>query len=362
MSRISPERTDRPDGPQGSLHGDPPLCGILVISEAREIIACSPDGQYLTGHKSGQNAARSINELPQPLREIIEQTFSTSEQQRARISYDLAEAGPFRVQVTTAPIALSAGKGLQVTAVLNDLTSFRNLQHHTQHLERLASIGTLSAGLAHEVKNALVAVKTFVGMLIAQNKDAELAGIVNHEIGRIDSLVSQMLRFAGPGKPTLSTVHLHEVLEHSLRLMEPHLTGGQIELRKALSAPRDILTGDSYQLEQAFLNLLFNAVEAMEPGGTLSITTELVSPPGVTGAAPSEPTQLSIRIKNTGSGISPEHLARLFDPFFTTKTNGTGLGLSITRRIIQEHGGTISVESTQNEGATFIILLPSVSS
>jgi signal transduction histidine kinase len=243
---------------------------------------------------------------------------------------------------------------------LNDLTSFRNLQHHTQHLERLASIGTLSAGLAHEVKNALVAVKTFVGMLIAQNKDAELAGIVNHEIGRIDSLVSQMLRFAGPGKPTLSTVHLHEVLEHSVRLIEPHLSGSQIELHKSFAAARDLVTGDSYQLEQAFLNLLFNAVEAMASGGKLSITTELVTPPGADAPAASQPTHLAVKIKNSGSGIPAEHLGRLFDPFFTTKTYGTGLGLSITRRIVQEHRGTISVESIPNEGATFTILLPCV--
>jgi signal transduction histidine kinase len=171
-----------------------------------------------------------------------------------------------------------------------------------------------------------------------------------------------MLRFAGPGKPTLSTVHLHEVLEHSLRLIEPHLARGQIELQKSFLTARDIVTGDSYQLEQAFLNLLFNAVEAMETGGKLSVTTELVNPPGATGAAASGPTQLSVKIKNTGSGIAAEHLARLFDPFFTTKTNGTGLGLSITRRIIQEHGGTIRVESTPNEGATFTIVLPSASS
>ncbi len=169
-----------------------------------------------------------------------------------------------------------------------------------------------------------------------------------------------MLRFAGPGKPTLSTVHLHEVLEHSVRLIEPHLAGSQIELTKALAAPRDIVTGDSYQLEQAFLNLLFNAVEAMASGGKLSVTTDLASPPGVDAAAASQPTHVAVKIKNTGSGIPAEHLARLFDPFFTTKTYGTGLGLSITRRIIQEHRGTITVESIANEGATFTILLPCV--
>src|SRR5258706_12648843 len=137
MPRISPVQTDRPDGPQSSLDSDLPLCGILVISEAREIIACSPDAQRLTGLQAGQNTAGSLNELPERLREMIEQAFSTAEPHRARISYDLGAAGPFRVQVATAPTPAAEGKGLQVTAALNDLTSFLNLQHHTQHLERL---------------------------------------------------------------------------------------------------------------------------------------------------------------------------------------------------------------------------------
>ena len=125
-------------------------------------------------------------------------------------------------------------------------------------------------------------------------------------------------------------------------------------------ASSDLNKGDSYQLEQALLNLLFNAIEAVEPGGQLSVMTEqaaaLADSEVKVGAA--QDAKLCLKIKDTGVGIPPENISRLFDPFFTTKTKGIGLGLSITRRIIQEHNGTIAVESELHQGTTFSILLP----
>jgi len=240
--------------------------------------------------------------------------------------------------------------------VLNDLSAARNLESSMRRLDRLASIGTLSASMAHEIKNALVAVRTFIDLLIQQNKDAELASTVGREITRIDSIVSQMLRFAGPAQPTFSILHLHEVVEHSLRLVEHQLAGKNIRLRKSLAASPDLLRGDSYQLEQVLLNLFFNAIQAMGPDDELSVSTELVLPPQPSPRP--EDAQLRLRVQDTGLGIPPENIPRLFDPFFTTKKKGIGLGLSITRRIIQEHSGTIGVESVLNQGTTFTLFLP----
>jgi signal transduction histidine kinase len=132
-----------------------------------------------------------------------------------------------------------------------------------------------------------------------------------------------------------------------LRLVDPHFKGKSIVLNRAFSAAADIVEGDDYQLQQAFVNLFLNSLEAMTPHGTLTVGTD-----------PSNDRNLRVTVSDTGSGISPEIIDRLFEPFFTTKPNGTGLGLPITRRIIYEHGGSISVQSQPNKGATFTILLP----
>src|SRR5438552_13316764 len=147
--------------------------------------------------------------------------------------------------------------------VVSESSLAEDPEQQMRHLNRLASIGTLSASMAHEIKNALVPVKTFVELLIKDNKGADLADIASREIKRIDSIVSQMLKFGGPAKPTFALLHLHDVLEHCLRLVEHQLTAKRIRLTRSLAAAPDLLCGDSYQLEQGLLNLLLNAIEAM---------------------------------------------------------------------------------------------------
>ena len=244
--------------------------------------------------------------------------------------------------------------------VLNDLTPVQRIEQHIQQLDRLASVGTVAAGIAHEIKNALVAGKTFVDLLLEKHEDAELVEVVRREMGRIDAMVSRMRRFAGSDRPVFREVGLHEILDHSLRLIQPQLENRLISVNRSFQASPDRLHGDDYQLQQAFVNLFLNALEAMGPNGTLSVATNLL-PSGATPADPGQKaagTRLGLLIQDNGIGIRPEHMARLFEPFFTTKPNGTGLGLLITRRIIQEHRGTITVESQPDKGTSFQITLP----
>ena len=220
-----------------------------------------------------------------------------------------------------------------------------------QRLDRLANLGMLSAGMAHEIKNGMVAIKTFVDLLLEKNQDAELGEIVRHELERINAIATHMLRMAAPASANFKTVRIHEVLDHSLRLLQPQISGKLIAVIKSYRAEPDAVHGDDAQLQQTFMNLFLNALEAMGPSGTLNVSTEMAN--GDNGGR-----WLKIKIQDTGGGIAPENLTHLFETFFTTKKNGTGLGLAICQRIATEHRGTIEVHSHAGEGSTFGISLP----
>ena len=333
---------------------------VIIVDEQRNISTLNPEAEKMLGRPADQLLNRSLDSLPPLLREAILETFSTAQPQTRQLLLHTKDRGEVAVHVSTSVARFPIIEAGGVIAVLNDLSAARNLETSMRRLDRLASIGTLSASMAHEIKNALVAVRTFIDLLIQKNKDAELSQIVSREVRRIDSIVSQMLRFAGPAKPTFAPVRLHEVLEQSLRLVEHQLAARKIRLKKSFAAAPDAVRGDSYQLEQALLNLFFNAIEAMGPNGELSIATDNITPV-LENANLTEGAQcphVRLRIKDSGMGIPPENIARLFDTFFTTKKKGNGLGLTITRRIIKEHSGNITVESELNRGTTFTILLP----
>ena len=254
--------------------------------------------------------------------------------------------------------ATSRDKNGKLIILLKDFSSTKKLEHSLRRLDRLASAGTLSAGMAHEIRNALVAVKTFVDLLLEKNKDDDLADIVSAEMDRMVSMVSQILKFAVPAHPIFAALSVHKILDRTLLLAQHRVEGRLITFERKLDAEKDVLDGDQYQLEQAFVNLLLNAVEAINANGTLAVSTELLAD----GQAPTRETEarrwMRIRISDTGGGITQENMSRLFEPFFTTKQNGTGLGLAVTRRIIEEHNGTIQVESAPVQGTTFTLMLP----
>lgn len=229
-------------------------------------------------------------------------------------------------------------------AVADDLT--QNLRR----LDRLASLGLIAASAAHEIKNGLVAINTFTQVLLEKSEDREMAEVVQRELKRIDSLVTQMLRYASPKPATLKPVQIHQVLDHSLRLLENQMSVRMIYLKRDYQAEPGAVRGDEAQLQQVFMNLMLNALEAINGSGELTVRTEIVG-------EDSGSKKMRVHISDTGSGISTEDLPRVFEPFFTTKKNGTGLGLAICQRVAQEHQGFIEVESEPGRGSTFIVSL-----
>jgi len=338
-------------------------CAWVAIDERRRVADFSREAELLTRLSARQVLNQPFDVLPGPLRNIIGRTFSTGKSMSARrLKLPAADKGEITIRLGTIAVRTAKAKRFAVIAVMSDLSSADKQEKTVQRLERLASIGMLSTSMAHEIKNALVAVKTFIDLLLEKNRDAELAEIVGREMRRVNFLVSQMLKFAGPARSAFCPARVHELLDGTLRMIQHQLESKLITIHRAYSAAPDFVKGNDHQLQQAFVNLFLNAADAMGPNGELNIATEVIaSGPAVAGRgrAKKQP-HVRIVIKDTGVGIAPENMDRLFEPFFTTKKNGTGLGLAITRRIIEEHHGSITVESQANQGAAFHILLPAL--
>jgi len=325
-------------------------CTLLAVNEQGRVTLLHPEAEPLLGLSPDERPDPTIERLPTALRALVAETFLTGQPagDREMVLHDKSGL-ECTLRVTAALTRPDPGQPRQVLLALHDITGARLMESNLRWLDRLASIGTLSASMAHEIKNALVAVKTFVDLARQEGEPRSMTDLVSREIRRIDSILSQMLRFAAPAKATFAPVHVHDVLEHAAGVIQPQLQDRRLVLHCGFEAGSDLVKADEYQLEQAFLNLLLNALDATGAGGRLAVTTQIASHP----AGP----VLKVDIADTGVGIAPEHLPRLFDPFFSTKPGGTGLGLAICRRIIEEHHGALSVHSEVGRGTTITVTL-----
>ena len=260
------------------------------------------------------------------------------------------------------------GEPLGALMVLTDITTLKRLEMQIRRSDRLASLGTLSAGMAHEIKNPLVSIKTFAQLLPERYQDSDFRetffSLIGHEVDRIDSLVNQLLRFARPAKPLLKPMHVHEVLEKALLLVGHRLYQKDIKLTRSWQADVDTIRADADQIEQVFLNFFINALDAMKPGGSLTVATEIGSTETWPTALPGDSGtcgKFCVSPWKTMAPASSRKMSRTSSIHsFTTKDYGTGLGLSVVHGIVQEHGGQIEVESELARGTSFHILLPLV--
>jgi len=356
MASLSPN-TGRPGLNFEDLLQTSCACGVLSIDAGGALTFISPEAEKILRLTAAEKS-NSIATLPATLRALVLETQTTGGTITDRkIVLDPDRGRSPAISVTVMPAAAREKNG-KLIVLLKDFSSTKKLEHSLRRLDRLASAGTLSAGMAHEIRNALVAIKTFVDLLLEKNKDDDLAEIVSQEMTRMVSMVSQILKFAVPAQPVFAPISLHKILDRSLLLAQHRVEGRQITFDRKFQAEKDVLDGDSYQLEQAFVNLLLNAVEAINVNGSLTVTTESIADGEGQLREGESRRWMRIRISDTGAGITSENMGRLFEPFFTTKLNGTGLGLAVTRRIIEEHNGTIQVESQPGQGTTFTLLLP----
>jgi PAS domain S-box-containing protein len=243
---------------------------------------------------------------------------------------------------------------LGAVTVIADLTEKKRMDDYLQRVEKLAALGRIAAGIAHEIRNPLAGIYTTVQNLEDEFceddfRKTDLKNIMR-EIDRVEHLIREVLGLVRPVPLQIEDFDIHNLLSTTFSLLKKEMAGKKIELWTVYEAVHSVVSADSNRLKQVFLNLTINAIESIDGGGKIAVKTDVVRR--------NDKEWLAIDIIDNGIGIPLKHMNMIFDPFFTTKNGGTGLGLTVTHKIIEEHGGMIEVESQENQGATFRLLLP----
>ncbi|MBW2452594.1 MAG: HAMP domain-containing protein [Deltaproteobacteria bacterium] len=240
----------------------------------------------------------------------------------------------------------------RLRAANDELQQYHNQQ--MQRADRLASVGEMSAGIAHEIKNPLAAISGAISVLATDfNEDDPRRDVVNkvlEQIARLDKAATDLLSFGKPGKPCFSFVDTNDLLKKTLFFVAQHPEARNIDQIKEFTRNLPPVWVDEKQLQQVFFNVIINAIQAMKEGGTLLLQTDLVEE--------SDQEMVRVLIGDTGPGIPAETLDNIFTPFFTTKTQGTGLGLAICRQLMEQQNGRIEIKSKVGEGSRVYIFLP----
>jgi PAS domain S-box-containing protein len=344
------------------------VSGVVAVDSERIITVFNREAGRLTGLAPESLIGSGMTHLPKALERILVATLSSGNGVRNHdVRIDMEDGSTVPIQIGSSVFHGHRGAVSGALLVFSDLSLVKKLETQVRRTAHLASVGTLSAGMAHEIKNPLVTLKTFSQLLDEQYADPEFrktfSELVGKEVDRIDSIVNQLLKFGRPAKAQLVRISLREVVEQSLQLVAVPMRKKDVNLRVEWRAHSSNTAGDPRLLEQAFVNFLLNAIDAMEDGGELTVALRMIRQP-LPGTEDREDIlpdrHLSVSIRDSGVGIRREDIPHVFDPFFTTKSTGTGLGLSVVHSIIQEHGGMIDVESEFGVGTTFHVLLPIV--
>jgi len=329
--------------------------GLLTTNPQGRIRVFNPYAEHLTGLTQAEVYDRPLSSLFPELSGSIDPLSDTI---RGEFEYVTRDGLRLIRGYSVAPFEVTEDRSASVIISFRDITGIRRMEAALKRADRMAALGELSARMAHEIRNPLAAMSGSVQMLAEHGSiggnDGRLLEIVLRESGRLNKLISEFLAYARPPLPEKIPVDLHTLVEdlRLLLLADSRFDGTQIVNRVP---PHLQVPADSHQISQVFLNLLHNSAEAMPEGGTIVIESRFLLD-GAEGFRKS-PTVL-ITVADNGPGIDAETARHIFEPFWTSKPSGTGLGLAVIYRIIEAHGGSVSVESPPDGGCTFTIMLP----
>ncbi len=344
------------------------VSGVIVASPDRTITLFNHEAQRITGIPDDAAIGKPIGILPRAIQMALETTLETKTGVRnmdATLYNPDTEEESANIRMGSAFLLGHDGKPMGALLVFTDITELKGLEEQVRRTDQLSSVGTLAAGMAHEIKNPLVTIKTFSQLLPKRYNDEDFrhdfSSLVAHEVSRIDGIVNELLSFSKPAKPHLIPMKLQDTIAQTLKLTHEQRALNHIDLTTKYNASNDEIFGDAKLLSQALINLKLNAIEAIGEGGNITIGTincnyRFASPDSRERATTKK--CIRLQITDTGKGIERDKLQKIFDPFFTSKSEGTGMGLSVAHGIISEHHGVIEVESEPGRGTTFYVYIP----
>ncbi|NDC74020.1 PAS domain-containing protein [bacterium] len=338
--------------------------GVLVVDADGEIAYANAAAHRLLGLKEADSAAPTLWRLVPGLQALLGPALANASSLTREIELSYPEPRTVRLYLVPfdSPGAAAApaftGDARRFAVVLTDLTRDKLDTDQRIESERVASIVLLAAGVAHELGNPLNSLT--IQLQLVERRLRKLRGldkkdaagladslrVCQGEVARLDGIIANFLQAIRPRPPDLADTRLTDVLAEVLSFQERELADRGIQVEVTTAAGLPLVRADRDQVKQVFFNVIKNAAEAMQPGGHLRITARV------------DEQYLLLAFADTGSGIKPEHLARLFEPYHTTKPGGHGLGMMVVQRILREHGGQIVVESDSHRGTTVTLQFP----
>ncbi len=330
--------------------------GVVAVGPRGRITLFNRAAEQLTGTAAQVARGQSPECLPNPLGGALHATALDGEP-RSQIEFSLPDAAGQMVPLmcSTSPLRGPDGAPLGAVAVLADMSRLKELEQEKRRAERLASIEAIASGLIHEIRNPLVGIKTYAQLLPTRGANEEFREMFSRsagrEIGRIDDLLSRFRTMSRASQHPMEMVDVSDPLRDTLETLHAELVDRKIQLRRVGEQTRRPVLGNASQLQQLFLNLCLNAIQAMEPGGELTVRVADLSEGGGS--------TLLVEVADTGPGIPDHLLGTIFDPFVTTKPQGTGLGLAICRSIADAHRARIHARNNVGRpGCTFTVEFP----
>jgi hypothetical protein len=337
--------------------------GIVAVNRRGQIVLANPRAEVLFGYERAELTGLRLEVLiPDRVRSVHGQYqadyFARPRTRPMGLGLTLTgrrkDGTEFPIEVSLTHLPDEAG-GL-VMAFVTDISERVARERQTRHVEKLAALGSLAAGIAHELNNPIGIILSRIELMLMEGEEQPHAAesvtdlqVLHRHAQRLSRIAQGLLSFGRQRQRDRRPLDLSEVVEDTLLLGGKQLSREGIHVLTRLDAGLPRMLGDPTALEQVLLNLLFNARDAMPTGGTVEIETS---------TDPAQPGTIRLVVSDTGHGMSPDILAKLAEPFFTTKSSGSGLGLSVSYTIIREHGGTVQVRSEPGRGTTFTILFP----
>jgi len=337
------------------------VAGVVGLDNEGKIVMWSPTAERILDYPSSLASGRTLDQVMDEVARkqgpalgslplLVRRVTATGQALSTQALHLPSADGGRILAASCSPLRDEAGDHVGSVLLIEDVTEHRRMEERVTRMNQLAAVGHLAANIAHEIRNPISAIKTAAQFLSKEYRKEELiaqfAGIINEECDRLTKTTTDFLTFARPSSLQLHPASLGAVLERTLKLVGPELESQGITLDCRLEPLPEVMA-DPDELEQVFLNLLKNAIQAIEGPGRITVAASAL-PDG----------SLQVAVSDTGCGIQPDYLEEVFKPFFTTRTTGTGLGLAIVRKIVEAHGGRVTISSELARGATCLIVLP----